>query len=151
VRASARARDRRRRVEPARATAEIIARVLGGARLAVDERLIEARSQFDGFRKTAFLEPRHWHRLRNPLRPSWGEPFEDIERRMRAMIDDERSAHAGAAVVLVSHQSPIWIARRSIEAHGVPPWLAPMRCAPGSVTTLRFGANRFEGHIYWHP
>ena len=135
-------------LERAVETAEILAATLPCPPLVTDPQLIEAPSEFDGLRKTAFLAPRHWPRLRNPLRPSWGEPFAEVARRMRGAIERYRAAHAGGVAVLVSHQSPIWIARRLYEGGG-PPWLRPMRCAPASVTTLRFDGDRFAGHTYW--
>jgi broad specificity phosphatase PhoE len=130
-------------------TAQIIAALAGGT-VEIDERLIEASSQFDGLHKTAFLSPQHWARLRNPLRPSWGEPYAQVAMRMRVAIELARAAHPGGVVVIVSHQSPIWIARRAYESAG-PPWLVPMRCAPGSITTLHFARTRFAGETYWHP
>ncbi|MGC5412661.1 hypothetical protein ACPXCX_54780, partial [Streptomyces sp. DT225] len=50
-----------------------------GARLATDERLIEAANVFEG--KTfgvgdgALRKPDNWKHLTNPFRPSWGEPY----------------------------------------------------------------------------
>lgn len=136
-------------LERAVETAEIIARTVGGS-LALDDRLIEARSEFDGLRKTAFLAPRHWPRLRNPTRPSWGEPYAEVAIRMRVAIELAREAHGGGSVVLVSHQSPIWIARRSYES-SAPPWLRRMRCSPASITTLVFVGARFASEQYWAP
>ena len=135
-------------LERALETAEIIAGEMPCPPVETDPHLIEAASQFDGLRKTAFLSPRHWQRLKNPLVPSWAEPFADVARRMRAAIERYRDAHPGGVVILVSHQSPIWIARRMYES-SAPPWLRPMRCAPASVTTLRFVNGRFTGHSYW--
>jgi len=136
-------------LERAVETAEIIARTTGGA-IRLDDRLIEARSEFDGLRKTAFLAPRYWRLLRDPMRPSWGEPYAEVAMRMRVAIELARQAHSGGSVVLVSHQSPIWIARRSYES-AAPPWLRRMRCSPASITTLVFVGARFDRDEYWHP
>ena len=134
-------------LERAIETAEIVAGELALREVVPDPELIEAPSQFDGLPKTAFLSPRMWGRLTNPFRPSWGEPFAEVAARMRAAVERLRDAHTGAAIAVVSHQSPIWITRRLYE--GGPPWLRPMRCAPASVTTLRFAGERFVGEDYW--
>jgi broad specificity phosphatase PhoE len=131
-------------------TATIVAGELGVAAPATDDRLIEAHNELDGLHRWSFLQPRHWLRLWNPFRPSWGEPFAEIAARMRAVIEELRARHAGAAVALVSHQAPIWIARQSLERGG-PPWLARVRCTQASITTLRFAGSRYAGHDYWAP
>ena len=45
----------------------------------VDDRLIEAGNAFEGLRvgvgDGTLRSPQHWWKLRNPLRPSWGEPY----------------------------------------------------------------------------
>ena len=134
-------------LERAVETAEIIAQ---GRAVRIDDRLLEARSEFDGLRKTAFLSPRYWPLLRDPTRPSWGEPYGDVAMRMRVAIELARESHSGGSVVMVSHQSPIWIARRSYQS-AAPPWLRRMRCAPASITTLVFVGARFVRDEYWRP
>jgi hypothetical protein len=55
-----------------------------------DERLIEPWNNFEG-RKLGGLHilvrPHLYHQLRNPQRPSWGEPFEEIASRMLEAMD----------------------------------------------------------------
>jgi broad specificity phosphatase PhoE len=140
-------------LERAVETAQIIAAELGisdSAPPATDTRLLEAHNRFDGMHRYAFLFPWKWPRLWNPFRPSWGEPFSEIAERMSSIIAEQRDAHPGGAIVLVSHQAPIWIARQAFERPGVP-WLAPVRCTPASITTLRFDGARYVGHDYWAP
>src|SRR4051812_16990491 len=98
----------------------------------------------------AFLSPRQWPMMWNPTRPSWGEPFADIARRMREVIDAYRASHAGRAIALVSHQSPIWLARHSYESRR-PPWLSRVRVSYASVTSLVFEGDRFAELRYWAP
>jgi broad specificity phosphatase PhoE len=136
-------------LERATETARLIADQLAIADVATDDRLIEASNHFDGLHRWSFLQPSHWRELRNPFRPSWGEPFAEIAARMRAVIMGRRVA--GAAVALVSHQAPIWIARESWEHPGRPPWVRPVRCTQASVTTLRFDRDGYVGHTYWAP
>lgn len=130
-------------------TATIVQEALGLPPITTDERLIEALNAFDGMHKLAFLSPRHWRQLRDPFVPSWGEPFRAIARRMHAAIADHRAANDGA-VLLVTHQAPIWIARHSYASQ-LPPWTSPVRCTPASITTLRFERGRYLGDRYWAP
>jgi broad specificity phosphatase PhoE len=129
-------------------TATIVQQALGLPAITTDERLIEALNAFDGLHKLAFLSPRNWRELRDPFLPSWGEPFRAIARRMHAAIAEHR-ARPGV-VLLVSHQSPIWIARHSYSSQ-LPPWTSQVRCSPASVTTLRFERGRYIGDRYWAP
>ncbi|WP_296138132.1 histidine phosphatase family protein [uncultured Tessaracoccus sp.] len=86
----------------------------------VDDRLIEAANVFEGKvfgeHNRALFDPRMaWH-VRNPLRPSWGEPYRSIAARMlAAFADAARAAGPGGTALLVSHQLPIYIARRAVE------------------------------------
>ncbi|MGE5182516.1 MAG: histidine phosphatase family protein [Acidobacteriota bacterium] len=131
-------------------TAEIMQRELELPAIATDERLIEAFSDFDGLSKLAFLDPHHWRKLRNPFVPSWGEPFRDVAARMHAAIAELRAASPGP-LLLVTHQSPIWIARQAYRSPRTPPWTSPMRVTPGSITTLHFDRGSFTGDTYWTP
>ena len=118
--------------------------------LVLDHRLIEAKSDFDGRPRLAVLRPWEWWRLRNPWRPSWAEPFIEVTRRMVAALAMLRATWPGRAIVAVSHQSPIWLARQAFESPP-PPWRSRMRCAHASITSLRFVADRYLGHDYWAP
>jgi len=129
------------------------AAILAGALalpVAIEPRVIEAPSLFDGLPRTSFLRPVMWPRLANPLRPSWAEPFAAVARRMRLAILDLREAYRDREVVVVSHQGPIWLARRSFEARG-PLWASRMRCGYASITTLEFERGRFVASHYWCP
>src|SRR3712207_8143152 len=77
--------------------------------LPIYDRLIEAGNAFEGLRvgvgDGALRSPQHWWKLRNPMRPSWGEPYVEIAARMLAAVEAARDAARGAAVVCVSHRS----------------------------------------------
>src|SRR6476620_7441661 len=47
--------------------------------IVTEGRIIEAANYFQGIRvsKVEILRPKHWPMLRNPLRPSWGEPYKE--------------------------------------------------------------------------
>jgi broad specificity phosphatase PhoE len=87
--------------------------------VATDDRLIEAANDYEGEPLQSgpkdFAHPRHWWRLRNPMRPSWGEPYVDQRKRMWAAIMDAAAANPDSETVMVSHQLPIWVARLDFE------------------------------------
>jgi broad specificity phosphatase PhoE len=121
----------------------------------LDARLIEPWNHFEGMRfgvgDGALRRPRHWIYLRNPFRPSWGEPYGEIAARMLNAVKDAALAADGHEAVCVSHQLPIWVTRRRIE--GRPMWHDPRRrqCALGSVTSLTFSDGKVSSVDYAEP
>jgi broad specificity phosphatase PhoE len=111
-----------------------------------DGRLIEAGNLFEG--KTfgvgdgSLRHPAVWPRLVNPFRPSWGEPYEQIAARMLEVVDRARRDAEGHEAVLVSHQSPVWIARLKLEGRRL--WHDPRKrqCSLASLTTLIYDGDR---------
>ena len=87
----------------------------------------------------------------NPLRPSWGEAYTSIERRMLAAVEQAFEAVDSGDVVLVSHQLPIWVTRRRVEGRHL--WHRPDRrqCALGSVTTLVYDGGVCTAVEYAEP
>jgi broad specificity phosphatase PhoE len=102
--------------------------------------LIEAGNSFEGKRvgvgDGALGHPRYWWRLRDPFKPSWGEPYLDIARRMMTVVETARAAAEGSEAVLVSHQLPIWTARRFAERKRL--WHDPRNreCSLASLTSF---------------
>lgn len=135
-------------------TAEPIAAELG-LQIEIDDRLIEPWNYFEGMRfgvgDGALRQPRHWIHLRNPFRPSWGEPYTEIATRMLAAATDAAEAAAGHEAVCVSHQLAIWVAREAAEGRRL--WHDPRRrqCALGSVTSLMFAGDKVIGLNYAEP
>ncbi|WP_084077366.1 histidine phosphatase family protein [Demequina sp. NBRC 110057] len=90
-----------------------------GLEIATDERLIEALNAYEGTVLQSgakdFLHPRNWWLLRNPWKPSWGEPYTEQRDRMWAAIRDAAAANPDGDTVMVSHQLPIWVARMEFE------------------------------------
>jgi broad specificity phosphatase PhoE len=110
-----------------------------GLEVVTDERLIESGNTFEGVGRTVwhlFSNPAHWWRFRNPLRPSWGESFGEIRARMTAAIAEAAAGAEGREVAVVSHQTPVLVARLALARRRVPPWLAGTPCATGSVTSM---------------
>lgn len=122
---------------------------------ATDERLIEADNQFEGLKVSvgdgALRSPRHWPKLWNPFRPSWGEQYLVIAHRMLAAAHRARERAAGAEAVCVSHQLPIWTLRRYLE--GKPMWHDPRRreCSLASLTSLVFREEELVRVAYVEP
>jgi broad specificity phosphatase PhoE len=127
--------------------------------IVTEERIIEAANYFEGLHvsKAELLRPKHWPMLRNPLRPSWGEPYREQAARVTAAVQDARLRAIelggdGAEAILVSHQLPIWAARLSAE--GRPLWHDPRKreCTLTSVTSLVFdGAGTLLRVDYSEP
>src|SRR5580658_75460 len=141
-------------LERARQTAEPIAAQLG-LPVEVDERLIEPWNHFEGLNvgvgDGSLRAPRHWIYLRNPFRPSWGEPYAEVAARVLAAAADAARAARGHEAVCVSHQLPIWVSRRSVEGKRL--WHDPRRrqCSLGSVTSLEYSGDRLTGVSYHEP
>ncbi|MGI8427212.1 MAG: histidine phosphatase family protein [Actinomycetota bacterium] len=129
-------------------TAEAIGKSKG---LAVTElpAVIECSTKLEGtpgdYR--LFRNPLNLRHFVNPLKPSWGEPYNQIRSRMIAAIDLVRRANQGGEVVVVTHMTPVLVARLWFEGDPRPPWRAKLPCAQASVTTLEFdGEQRLRSH-----
>ncbi len=126
-----------------------------GLEIGIDPRLVEPWNHFEGMTfgvgDGSLRRPRHWHHLWNPFRPSWGEPYADIEARMRAAMSDAARAAHGHEAVCVSHQLPIWVARRSFEGRRL--WHDPRRreCALASVTSFSYRGGQVIAVSYAEP
>jgi broad specificity phosphatase PhoE len=141
-------------LERAQQTAEPLSKILE-VPIVTDERVIEADNLFEGrtfgVGDGALRRPANWWKLRNPFRPSWGEPYADIAKRMRAAIADARQAARGHEAVIVSHQLPVWIARRSYEHKTFVHDPRKRECALASLTSLTFDDDDFVGFTYSEP
>ncbi len=125
---------------------------LFGLPIETDERIIEPHNWFEGSRMRERLRnPVSWPRLANPLRPSWGEPYESVKKRMFAAIEDAWSSVESGEVVLVSHQMPIVMVARSVAGRGAFHDPRKRRCSLSSITTLRREGDRFVEVDYQEP
>ena len=111
--------------------------------ISTDQRLIESGNRFEGQRMghgdAKLTDPRNWRWFVNPFRPSWGEPYREQVARVVSAVHEARAEAEGREAVLVLHQLPIWVTRRSAE--GKPLFHDPRRreCGLCSVTSLHFG------------
>jgi broad specificity phosphatase PhoE len=141
-------------LERARETAAPAAAALG-LEVTVDPRLIEAGNVFEGrtfgVGDGALTRPGVWRHLYNPFRPSWGEPYREIARRMLAAVADARDASRGHEVLCVSHQLPIWTARSFATGRRL--WHDPRKrqCALASLTSFTFRADDLVSVSYEEP
>ena len=126
-----------------------------GLSVIADERVVEAGNYFEG--KTfgvgdgSLRYPKHWPKLVNPFKPSWGEPYVRIADRMLAAIADARDLAQGHEAVIVSHQLPVWTARSRLEGRRL--WHDPRKreCSLASLTSLTFVGEKLESITYSEP
>ena len=115
-------------LERAQETMQPIAKTLG-LEVTTDPRVIEAGNRFEG--KTfgvgdgSLRHPGVWWMLRNPSKPSWGEPYLKIAHRMLGAVHRARELATGREALCVSHQLPIWTLRRFVTGHRL--WHDPRR------------------------
>lgn len=120
-----------------------------------DERLIEAENAFQGLTfgvgDGSLRRPGHWRLLRNPFRPSWGEPYAHQVARMLAAIADTRKQVRGHEAVLVSHQLPIWITRSALEGRRL--WHDPRKrqCSLASLSSFTYLGDDLVSISYTEP
>jgi broad specificity phosphatase PhoE len=141
-------------LERARQTAAPVAEGLG-LDVAVDERLIEAGNAFEGLKvaggRGVFRSPGNWWRLRNPVRPSWGEPYVEIAARMVLAVEAARDAARGSAAVCVSHQLPIWTLRLHLEGRRYTHDPRRRQCGLASITSVTYEGDRVARIDYAEP
>ena len=126
-----------------------------GLSILTDTRVIEAGNYFEG--KTfgvgdgSLKYPKHWLKLINPFKPSWGEPYREIAERMVAAIDEARGLARGHEAVIVSHQLPVWTVRSKLEGRHL--WHDPRnrQCSLASLTSLTFAGDELESITYSEP
>lgn len=140
-------------LERAQETMEPLAEALG-LPVVIDDRLLEAANYLEGLKvsfPSTLRTPKNWRHFRNPLTPSWGEPYKAIVARMRAAMKDAREAASGHEAVIVSHQLPIWMAR--CEAEGRRLIHDPRRrdCSLASITSFSYLDGRVSLVIYREP
>ena len=126
----------------------------------LEERVIEAQNDFEGTRVTKdslLRDPRSLFLVRNPLRPSWGEPYLDQALRVRAAMMTLRGRLLEIAReegldevsgVIVSHQLPIWSTRLWTEGRPLAHDPRKRQCALASVTSFSDGSGTLDAVEY---
>ena len=121
-----------------------------------DERLIEAGNIFEGKKfelgSGVLRHPASWWHLRNPAKPSWGEPYTEQIELMLAAIFAARDAANGKDALVVSHQLPIWILRSALEGRRLMHDPRKRICTLASVTSLHLDdEGMISGVTYSEP
>jgi broad specificity phosphatase PhoE len=121
----------------------------------LDERLLEAENSFQGKPfgpgDRAWAHPSAWPRLRNPFRPSWGEPYTRIAARMLSAAWAARDEALGHEAICVSHQLPIWTLRRFVEHKPLSHVPTHRQCGLASLTSLTFEGDHVVDVAYSEP
>lgn len=122
-----------------------------------DDDLIESWNQFEGKRVApgdgALRDPRNWPRLRNPMKPSWGEPYDEVATRMTAALHRARLKSQGHEAVCVSHQLPVETLRRAMTGRRLAHLPLPHSrlCNLSSITSFVFDDDRLVRWVYTEP
>lgn len=120
-----------------------------------EDRIIEPTNYFEGMvnsgEASAFKNPRHWHKLLNPFRPSWGEPYRQIAARVREAMDAAWESTRDGDIVMVAHQNPIWVTH--LDVAGKPLFHSPAsrRCELSSITSFEKRGERWFEVDYRSP
>ncbi|ALI28976.1 hypothetical protein XA26_51820 [Mycolicibacterium fortuitum] len=128
-----------------------------GLPIATDEELIESWNVFEGERVApgdgALRDPRNWPRLRNPRKPSWGEPYEEVAARMMGAMHRAREKAAGHEAVCVSHQLPVETLRRAMTGRKLAHLPLPHSrlCDLSSITSFTFDDAKLVRWGYTEP
>lgn len=125
-----------------------------GLQIETDQRLIEAANIFEGKKfelgSGVLKHPTSWWHLRNPWRPSWGEPYEEQINRMLAAVFYARDKAGGKDALVVSHQLPIWTLRSVIENRKLLHDPRKRICSLASVTSLHLDDEGVIQDISYH-
>ncbi|WP_062200538.1 histidine phosphatase family protein [Demequina salsinemoris] len=113
-----------------------------GLGIDTEPRIIEAGNDFAGGPLPSgpkdLLNPRALWMLRNPLRPSWGEPYKEQSARMWSALRDAAVATPEGETIMVSHQLPIWVARSTFEHRSLIHDPRKRICGLASLTSFSF-------------
>jgi broad specificity phosphatase PhoE len=125
-----------------------------GLPVLIDGRVIDAENYLEGQQvsiASALRTPKVWWHLRNPFKPSWGEAYPDVVARVRLAMKDAADAAAGHEAVIVTHQLPIWMARRDAEGRRLVHDPRNRECSLASITSFTFLDGRVASVSYAEP
>ena len=126
-----------------------------GVEILTDARVIESTNVFEGqsfsVGDSILKHPECWWHLRNPMRPSWGEPYKAVVARMMAAVYDARDMARGHEAVVVSHQLPIWTARLHMQNRSFVHNPRSRQCTLCSLTSLVFDGDALTSLRYSEP
>ena len=106
----------------------------------LEERIIEPTNIFEGFVvgwRTVLRHPSFIFKVLNPLRPGWGEPYRRVADRMMAAIEAAEASVESGDVLMVSHQLPIEMVRRTVAGMFLAHNPRRRRCTLSSITSFQ--------------
>lgn len=113
--------------------------------LMTDERVIEAGNEFRGKRigygEGALWKNGNWKLVSNLWKPSWGESYQSIARRVRDFTLDMVGRYPGEQIIVVSHESPIWSFRHLMETGHPEHNMLLRKTALASITSFTFDSD----------
>ncbi len=126
-----------------------------GLEIDTEPRIIEAGNIWEGTPLPSgpkdFLSPKALWRLRNPWKPSWGEPYTEQTARMWAALRDAAAATPEGETLMVSHQLPIWVARSTFEQRSLMHDPRHRECGLASLTSFTFADGEAVSLEYREP
>ncbi len=126
-----------------------------GLSIDTEPRIIEAGNDFAGGPLPSgpkdLLNLKSLWMMRNPLRPSWGEPYKEQTARMWAALRDAAAATPEGETIMVSHQLPIWVARSTFEHRSLIHDPRKRECGLASLTSFTFEGTEPVGMEYREP
>lgn len=141
-------------LERAQESAAPIAEALS-LELCTEDRIIEPTNWFEGMvnsgPEAAFKKPQNWHKFWNPFLPSWGEPYRQVANRVREAMDEAWEQEQSGDIVMVSHQSPIWMAHLDVAGEKLFHNPAKRRCELSSITSFEKRGGRWFEIDYRSP
>lgn len=120
----------------------------------LDQRVIEPYNFFEGRKasaKTIALRPHLIFHLRNPMQPSWGEPYVEVVARMTEAMTEAANSVESGEVAIVTHQLPIWAMHLHLSGQKLAHNPAKRRCALSSITSFDFVDGKFREVGYVDP
>lgn len=141
-------------LQRAQETARPIAEAYG-LKIDTEPRIIEAGNIWEGSPLPSgpkdLLSLKSLWRLRNPFRPSWGEPYKEQTARMWAALRDAAATTPDGETIMVSHQLPIWVARSTFEHRSLVHDPRSRECGLASLTSFTFADGEAVSMEYREP
>ncbi len=125
--------------------------------LVTDARIIEAGNDFRGKRigygKGALWHPHNLWLARNLWKPTWGESYAQIARRVGQFAQEKVRQYPGEQIIVVSHESPIWSYRHLLETGHAEHNMLLRHTALASITSMSFDSDtgKLIGVAYTDP
>ena len=125
-----------------------------GLELVTDQRVIEPYNIFEGRKLSAkhiALRPHLVYHLRNPNKPTGGEPYEAVLARMLEAIRQANESVLDGDVVIVTHQLPIVMVQRHLAGLSLAHNPKKRKCSLSSITSLEIRNGRITQVDYREP